>query len=265
MKELTLNGYNVSSVEELYGQLAWLLDEPFRDDGQLSDLPALLDGKKDILIVWEHADVSRMILEEKTEDGRSEFDALCDEIRRTDDGHEIALVLLEGTRLPAYTFDYHNLSSIYDVENIDESHYEEIYSLYTENKDWFEYQNAEVTMESIHREALASDGVTRFFVAFREPELVGIANVILEYPRMDTVWIDSFMIRKDLQGFSYGSEILRDMLDAFTDCGFIWVQTGVPEGFPAAEKFWRRNWFADLHKRSEKDGVTIKHMIRGLQ
>ncbi|MBE6122110.1 MAG: GNAT family N-acetyltransferase [Solobacterium sp.] len=249
---ITITGYTFSTGEELCGQLAYLLDS------QETELDKILYGVRGLTLIWEHADVSARVLE-------SAYDEICEEIRRTDDGHDIALVLIEGTQIPEFSFDCHDLSSIYDVENITEEHYKEIFDLYNENKDYFDYLNSEVTMESIHREAMASDGQTRFFVAFRDPDLVGIANVILQYPRMDTVWIDSFMIKKDLQGFSYGSEILRDMLDAFASCGFVWAQTGVPEGFPAAEKFWKRNWFIDLHKYSEKDGVKIRHLIRGLQ
>lgn len=251
-RKITINGYTFSTEEELCTQLAYLLD---KDE---TDLKEILKGESGLTIIWEHADVSALVLE-------SLYDEICTEIRRTDDGHDIALALIEGTQIPEYQFQAQDLSSIYDVENITEEHYKEIYDLYNENHDYFDYLNSEVTMESIHREAMASDGETRFFVAFRDPDLVGIANVILHYPRMDTVWIDSFMIKKDLQGFSYGSEILRDMLDAFTRCGFVWAQTGVPEGFPAAEKFWKRNWFIDLHKYSEKDGVRIRHLIRGLQ
>ncbi len=259
-KTITIDGYHISTVKELCEQLAFFLDKSIRitDDTYFNDLEEILRGEYDLTIIWQHADVSELVMEE-------EYQRSCEQIRRTDNGHDCRLALIEGTILPEYTFDYHELSSIYDVTLITEDQYQEIHDLYQQNKDWFDYLNADVTLETIHDEARASDGETRFFVAFREPEVVGIANIILEYPRMDTVWIDSFMIRKDLQGFSYGSEILRDMLDAFTRCGFIWVQTGVPDGFPAAEKFWRRNWFAELHKYSEKDGVKLRHLIRGLQ
>ncbi len=242
-----------------------------------------------ILITWENADLSRQAFgydmtaryyenipgaEKKAENarmhiGKTIFDRVIAVMEKKDAGYECEVVLVDGRRLDEYTFDPHALSDIYDVELISEDNYAEVLELYQNNQEYFDLLGTVPTMETVMKDAAKcppkADPAKKYYVLFKDPELVGVADIYLGYPRQDAVWIDLFMIRKDLQGWSYGSEILRDMLDVFTGCGFVWAEAGFVKGNAKAQKFWKRNWFVDLHQETEENGIVYHHMIRGLQ
>ncbi len=166
-------------------------------------------------------------------------------------------------------FDYTKLSSIYTIKRIEESNYEDILKLYKSNPQYFSYFGKEPTIETVKQDAysLPKDGTlnNKYYLAYYDPECIAVLDLYLGYPDEETAWIGLLMIRKDLQGLSYGSEILRDILDYLTECGFTWVSLAYFKDNKQAEKFWQRNWFVPKHRIEKYDDKEFIKMIRGLQ
>lgn len=297
-KELIIDGVLFSSFEEFFDLMRVLLDEENETEIQptIENLRKIMEKQKDyyILLTWENADLSKIAFgyemtakyyrdrmdehpeyEEYAEAaekqlGRTLFGLITDIFMDKESDYHCELLLVDGMRMADYVFDYHKLSATYDVELVNEENYEDILQLYLDNMQYFDQLGIVPTIETVKQDAKRCpqncDPANQYFVLLRDPDVVGAARIYLHYPRQDAVWIDFIMIPGDMQGFSYGSEMLRDMLDAFADCGFMWAEAGYVKGNRQAEKFWHRNWFVDLLTETrEEDGLIYHHMIRGLQ
>ncbi|MCR5794620.1 MAG: hypothetical protein K6G61_04650 [Solobacterium sp.] len=297
-KERILDGVLFSSFEEFFDLAKLLIYDDFEAEIEpsLENLKMIMQSQKDyyVLLTWENADLSRIAFSyeatakyykdrmdrhpeyaeyaEMAEKqlGRTLFGLITDIFMDRDSGYLCELLLVDGLRMAEYTFDIRKLSGIYDAQLIRESDYEDVLRLYRDNMQYFEQLGITPTIDTVRHDAercpKGCDPKNKYFVVLRDPDVVCAARLCLHYPRQDAVWIDFMMIPSDMQGFSFGSEILRDMLDAFTECGFMWVEAGYAKGNRQAEKFWHRNWFVDLHSETnEEDGLTYHHMIRGLQ
>lgn len=297
-KERIIDGVLFNSFEEFFDLFKLLIYDDFEKEIEpsLENLRMIMESQKDyyVLLTWENADLSKIAFgyemtakyyEDRIEQnqeyaeyaeaakkqlGRTLFGLITDIFMDKESGYNCELLLVDGMRMAEYDFDYHKLSDTYDVELIGEGNYEDVLELYKDNMQYFEQFGITPTIETVRQDAERCpkdcDPANRYFVVLRDPDVVGAARIYLHYPRQDAVWIDFIMIPSDMQGFSYGSEMLRDMLDAFTDCGFMWAEAGYVKGNRQAEKFWHRNWFVDLMTETrEDDGLVYHHMIRGLQ
>lgn len=297
-KERIIDGVLFSSFEEFFDLVKLLVYDDFEAEIEpsLENLKMIMQSQKDyyVLLTWENADLSKIAFAyeatakyyedrmdrhpeykkyaemAKNQLGRTLFGLITDIFMDRDSGYLCELLLVDGLRMAEYEFDIRKLSDTYDVEPVSEANYEDVLQLYQDNMPYFEHIGVTPTIETVKTDAqrcpAGCDPANKYFVLLRDPDVVGAARVCLHYPRQDAVWIDFMMIPSDMQGFSYGSEILRDMLDAFADCGFMWAEAGYVKGNRQAEKFWHRNWFVDLlTETNEEDGLTYHHMIRGLQ
>jgi GNAT superfamily N-acetyltransferase len=297
-KERIIDGTLFSSFEEFFDLVKLLVYDDFEKEIEpsLENLKMIMESQKDyyVLLTWENADLSKIAFsydmtaryyEDRAEShpeyheyaemakkqlGRTLFGLITDIFMDKESGYNCELLLVDGLRMAEYEFDYHKLSATYDVELISENNYEEVLQLYKDNMQYFDHLGIEPTIETVaqdaHRCPKDCDPSNKYFVVLRDPDVVGAARIYLHYPRQDAVWIDFIMISSEMQGLSFGSEILRDMLDVFADCGFMWAEAGYVKGNRQAEKFWHRNWFVDLLTETrEDDGLVYHHMIRGLQ
>lgn len=297
-KERIIDGMLFGSFEEFFDLIKLLVhDNPEEEmEPSLENLVKIMELQKDyyVLLTWENADLSKITFgyemtaqyyekradqnpayaqyaeNAKNQLGRTLFGLITDIFMDKERGYHCELLLVDGLRMADYNFDYHKLSATYDVELISEDNYGEVLELYKDNMQYFEQLGIEPDLETVKHDAAVCpegcDPANRYFVLLRDPDVVGAARICLHYPRQDAVWIDFIMIPSDMQGFSYGSEMLRDMLDAFTECGFMWAEAGYVKGNRQAEKFWHRNWFVDLMSETrQEDGQVYHHMIRGLQ
>ena len=288
-RELVIDGTFFNNFEEFYNLLSLLLidQEAAENEASLENFQALMETQKDyyVLMVWENADLSRITFgdeamaeyyrkrsEEMPVDkkGMTLYDRIVEIIVNKDLGYQCELNEVDGLRMADYTFDPKSLSDTYDVSVITEDDIPEVLALYQENPEYMKLRGIEATPDAIRAEMEKCpekcSKENKYYVVFRDPDVIAAADVYLHYPRQDAVYIDLIMISKELQGFSYGSEILRDILDAFAACGFMWAEAGFLKGNLSAEKFFHRNWFVDLHTETkEEDGSVWHHMIRGLQ
>lgn len=297
-KERVIDGTFFSSFEEFYDLLYLLLsDDPEKKtEASLENLQALMETQKDyyVLLVWENADLTRITFgyeetaryyrqrmendpeaaeryQEASENrGRTIFGLILDILNDKENGYQCEVNTVDGLRMADYTFDVRSLSDTYEVSVIGEDDFAEVLALYQENPEYYTLLKFEPSYDTIREDMKKCpkglDPANKYYVVFRDPDAIAVADIYLHYPRQDAVWIDLIMLSKELQGFSYGSEILRDMLDAFAKCGFMWAEVGFVKGYQAAEKFFSRNWFVDLQTETkEEDGRIYRHMIRGLQ
>lgn len=297
-KERVIDGVFFNSFEEFFDLIKLLIHDDYEAEIEpsLENLLMIMEGQKDyyVLLTWENADLSKITFGyemtaqyyEKRMDthpeyrelaemahkqlGRTLFGLITDIFMDKEHGYNCELLLVDGLRMADYDFDYHKLSNTYDVELINEDNYVDVLELYRDNMQYFEQLGIEPDLELVKKDAQRCpkdcDPKNKYFVVLRDPDVVGAARIYLHYPRQDAVWIDFIMIPNEMQGFSYGSEMLRDMLDEFARCGFMWAEAGYAKGNRQAEKFWHRNWFVDLMSETrEEDGLVYHHMIRGLQ
>ena len=285
-REIVIDGTFFNNFEEFYNLLSLLLIDRQAEENEasLENMTALMETQKDyyILLAWENADLSRITFGhdalvsycsargETAEADQTLYDKITEILTRKDLGYQCELNAVDGLRMAEYSFDPKSLSDTYDVSVITEDDIPEVLALYMENPEYMKLRGIEAAPDAIRSEMnKCPDGCAKenkYYVIFRDPDVIAAADIYLHYPRQDAIYIDLIMISKELQGFSYGSEILRDILDAFAACGFMWAEAGFLKGNVSAEKFFRRNWFVDLHSETkEEDGSVWHHMIRGLQ
>ena len=286
-KERVIDGTFFSNFKEFFELMYLLLDESGTPapEATLENLQSLMESQKNyyVLLVWENADLSRITFDEeaalnyiKAHPDRGDlydmslYDAIIEILRRKDLGYHCEVNEVDGLRMADYSFDCASMSDTYQVDIITEKDFDDVLYIYRDNPEYFEQLGIEPSYETIrHDMAKCPQGCdisNKYFVIFRDPDPVAVADVYLHYPRQDAIWLDLIMISKDLRGLSFGSEILRDILDSFARCGFMWAEAGFIKGNRAAEKFFHRNWFVDLlTETSEEDGTVYHHMIRGLQ
>ena len=295
-REIVIDGTFFSNFKEFYELMHLLVcDGTSEEEATLSGLQRMLEAHKEyyILLVWENADLSRITFgfdaaaqyyeKHKDDDpeyawmfegsaeqrGRSLYGVITEILMRQDLGYLCELNAVDGLRMADYEFHVSSLSDTYEVTAAQEKDIPELIALYNENEEYFRQLEFETAEEAVRNDMVrlpeGCDPDNKHFVIFRDPDVIAAADIFLHYPRQDAVWIDLIMLSKDLQGFSYGSEILRDILDAFAKCGFMWAEAGFIKGNISAEKFFHRNWFVDLHRESDEGGQTYHHMIRGLQ
>ena len=285
-REIVIDGTFFSNFDEFFALMELLIS-----DGQSTSIPslenlqALLETQKDrvILLVWENADLSRITFdtnaaaeyrkkhpESTCSADVSLYEMITNVLNDRSRGYRCEVNAVDGLRMAEYDFQVSSLSGTYAVSEITEADIDETAALYRENTEYFEslgiVPDRDTVIADMARYPEGSDPANRHFVIFRDPDVIAAADIILHWPRQDAVCIDLIILSKELQGFSYGSEILRDMLDAFASCGFMWVQAGFDPQNTAAAKFFKRNWFVDLPAETrQSDGKKYRQMIRGLQ
>lgn len=78
--------------------------------------------------------------------------------------------------------------------------------------------------------------------------LIGVLDVIQNYPEEAEWWLGLLMLEPDMRGFGVGENLYREVARAIKGQGGTSIYLGVLEQNPSAERFWRRQGFEELRR-----------------
>ncbi len=146
-----------------------------------------------------------------------------------------------------------SLSQKYSVQKLDENDVDIIYDMSCKNDIFYQYHPPFVTRESIldDMEALppGKDYDDKFYVgSFENDSLVGLMDLILDYPEKEISFIGLFMTDTRYQNRGVGSQIISDMISCLKSYGYQEIQLGVDKGNPQSYSFWIKNKFTPIRE-----------------
>jgi GNAT superfamily N-acetyltransferase len=86
-------------------------------------------------------------------------------------------------------------------------------------------------------------------VAAPDGELVGVLDLIRDYPGEREWWLGLLLLKPDARTAGLGSRILRDVERVVAAAGGTVIHLGVLEHNASAERFWRRHGFAEVRRQ----------------
>ncbi len=145
------------------------------------------------------------------------------------------------------TLNYSKLSNEYSVKRLTEKDIESVLDLYNSNPDYFKFFPPMPSIESIKLDmSILPPGCeihNKYYLGYwDEKELVGVLDIILRYPDVETVYIGLFMIDKRFQSDGRGSKIIMELID-FLTLDYKFIQLALMKENKAAQAFWEKNGF----------------------
>lgn len=159
--------------------------------------------------------------------------------------------------------EINTLSKRYNARELDKSDVDMIYNLSRKNYIFYQYHPPFVTKESILEDMAAlppgKSADDKFYVGYFEREsLVGIMDLILDYPEKGIAFIGLFMINTQYQNNGVGSEIIGEVIIRLKSLGYKELRLGVDKGNPQSYAFWSKNHFTAI---SEAEHILMRLKI----
>lgn len=166
-------------------------------------------------------------------------------------------------------FNINSISNKYMIKNIEENDIDKVYNLCKSNPIYYKYCPPNVSDESIKEDmyALPKNKTLedKFYVGIYDTNnLIGVLDLILDYPNYDSTFIGFFMISKEYQGKGIGTSLITDLLGYLKSIGYIEVNIAYAKGNEESESFWLKNGFEKTGQEIEKDMYTAVKMKRKL-
>ena len=145
-----------------------------------------------------------------------------------------------------------------------------IYRLCASNPQYYRYCPPAPTAEGIREDLTAlPPGVEpscKYFVGLRQDGvLAAVLDLILGYPKRETVWIGFFMMEKTLQGQGNGSRMIDEACGFFSEQGYERVELAYAKVNEQSSHFWRKNQFLETGRQVSCDGFTAVVMGKWLE
>lgn len=143
------------------------------------------------------------------------------------------------------------LSKRYYVRELGENDVDMIHDMSSKNHTFYQYHPPFVTKESILADMAAlppgKSADDKFYVGYFEKEsLVGIMDLILDYPEKGIAFIGLFMVNTQYQNSGVGSEIIGEVIMCLKSLSYKEIRLGVDKGNPQSHAFWTKNHFAAI-------------------
>ena len=166
-------------------------------------------------------------------------------------------------------FNIKCISNKYIVKNIEENDIDNVYNLCKNNPTYYKYCPPDVSKDSIKEDMYAlpknKTFEDKFYVGIYDSDnLIGVLDLILDYPNVDSAFIGFFMIGKEYQGNGIGTNIVTDLVEYLKNIGYIEVNLAYAKGNEESESFWLKNSFEKTGQEIEKDMYTAVKMKRKL-
>ena len=144
--------------------------------------------------------------------------------------------------------DYVKLNNKYLVRRMTERDAELILSLCRGNSLFYEYAQAEPTLEQVLGDLrITPPGVDmqdKYYLGFFDGKtLVAVMDIIDGYPNPEIAFIGFFMVDAALQGRGNGSFIIMEMAEYLRSIGKTAIRLGIDSDNPQSNAFWRKNGF----------------------
>ena len=138
-----------------------------------------------------------------------------------------------------------SLSQKYSVRKLDEYDVDIIYDMSCKNDIFYQYHPPFVTRESILDDMAAlppgKDYDDKCYVGFFENNsLVGLMDLILDYPEKEIAFIGLFMTDTRYQNRGVGSQIISDMIPCLKSYGYQEIRLGVDKRNPQSYSVTRQ-------------------------
>lgn len=155
------------------------------------------------------------------------------------------------------------LSKRYHVRRLDKNDVNSIYDLCCKNYIFYQYHPPFVTKESILEDMTVlppgKSADDKYYVGYFEKEaLIGVMDLILDYPENKIAFIGFFMVNTLYQNRGIGSEIIREAIICLKSFGYHEIRPGIDKGNPQSYAFWAKNNFAAI---SEAEYILMRLKI----
>lgn len=162
------------------------------------------------------------------------------------------------------------LSDTYEVRRLGRSDVPAVLALCQGNPLYYEYCPPMPSREGILQdmEALPKGKAKEdknYLGFFCRGKLAAVMDLILGYPKRETVWIGFFMMEKTLQGQGNGSRMIAEACGFFSEQGYERVELAYAKGNEQSSHFWRKNQFLETGRQVSCDGFTAVVMGKWLE
>ena len=157
--------------------------------------------------------------------------------------------------------DISKLSNKYTVRRMSDSDAEDILEFCKENTQYYEYCQAEPTLEQVMSDLhLAPPGIgpeDKYYVGFYHDDgLMAVMDIVDGFPEDGIVFIGFFMMSKRLQGQEIGSSIIREVSEYLKSKGITSIRLAIDKGNPQSTHFWKKNGFSVIYE-ADRDGHVL--------
>ena len=98
----------------------------------------------------------------------------------------------------------------------------------------------------------------KYYLGFFDGEtLIAVLDLIPGFPKPEIAFWGFFMLRAERQGRGEGSALVSELCAALARRGFRAVRLGWVRGNPQAERFWKKNGFAETGVSYDAGGYTV--------
>jgi RimJ/RimL family protein N-acetyltransferase len=154
------------------------------------------------------------------------------------------------------------LSSKYKIRVLNKEDVSIIYSLLSENTEFFRHCPPFVTYDSIisdmHALPPKKTMDDKYYIGyFLEDELVAVMDLIDNCPKKDSVFIGFFMVKKSLHRNGVGKSIINELIRYLNSMNYKEVRLGCIESNIVAYKFWSNLGFIDTSLKNVTDLYTV--------
>ena len=144
---------------------------------------------------------------------------------------------------------------------MNDSDAEAILEFCKENTQYYEYCQAEPTLEQVMSDLhLAPSGIgpeDKYYVGFYHDDgLVAVMDLVDGFPEDGIVFIGFFMMSKRLQGQEIGSSIIREVSEHLKSKGITSIRLAIDKGNPQSTHFWKKNGFSVIYE-ADRDGHAL--------
>lgn len=156
--------------------------------------------------------------------------------------------------------DVNVFSKRFYVRKLDENDVDIIYNMSCGNHIFYKYHPPFVSRESILKDMTMlpqeKSYDDKFYIGyFENGELIGIMDLIFNYPAEKIAYIGLFMIDIKYQNQGIGSEIISEFVKYLTSLGYQKIKIGVDKGNPQSYSFWLKNKFKPI---SENEYILME-------
>ena len=146
-----------------------------------------------------------------------------------------------------------SLSQKYSVRKLDENDVDIIYDMSCKNDIFINIIRPlsqgkvfQMIWEPYHRERAMM--INSMFGFFENDSLVGLMDLILDYPEKEISFIGLFMTDTRYQNRGVGSGIISDVILCLKSSGYKEIRLGVDKGNPQSYSFWIKNKFTPIRE-----------------
>lgn len=148
------------------------------------------------------------------------------------------------------------LSQEYYSRILDTKDAAKILKLMKSNPQFFDDVKSEPSLRLIQADLVRTPSFAglnqKFYVGFfKNEELIAIADILLDYPEKQTVWIELIMVDGYEQNNGVGSSILKDIEAELARAGFAHIELGVRLRNYQGQQFVKKNGYSEKTKNTQ--------------